>query len=215
MVCDDYSASVLARGVVPVVLLDSANSADDLARALLAGGLGVAEVTLRTTAAVEAIARLSTHPDLLVGAGTVLTSDQVDAVADAGARFIVSPGLSQTVITRARERGLTVMPGVATPSEIMTALDLGIDVVKFFPASVYGGISALEAFASPFRSMRFVPTGGITPENMTDYLRLPNVAAVGGTWMVKPSLIRDGEFDQITELIRAAVARVSEMRKAL
>lgn len=206
------SPAFLASGVVPVVVMDDAASAHTLADALLSGGLPVAEVTLRTPAALESIRAMAARPEMLVGAGTVLTDEQVDAAAEAGARFVVSPGLSRPVIRRARERGLTVLPGVATPSEIMDALDLGITLVKFFPASVYGGPSAVKSFGSPFSQVSFVPTGGVSADNMGDYLRLRNVAAVGGTWMVKPGLIHSGDFDRITQLSRDAVVRAGEIR---
>lgn len=204
--------SMYDAGVIPVIVLDHADAADDLAQSLIAGGLTAAEVTFRTDAAPDAIRRMSRYDDLLVGAGTVLTPEQVDLAADAGARFIVSPGLSVSVVQRAQERGLAVLPGVITPTEIMQALSLGLEVLKFFPASVYGGAHAIKSFASPFGGARFVPTGGVSVDNMGDYLALSNVAAVGGTWMVKPALISAGEFDRIAELSRAAVERAATLR---
>ncbi|MGY1643028.1 bifunctional 4-hydroxy-2-oxoglutarate aldolase/2-dehydro-3-deoxy-phosphogluconate aldolase [Geodermatophilus sp. SYSU D00703] len=191
--------------LVPVVVLADADRAEGLADALVAGGLRVAEVTFRTPAATEAIRRMAGHPDLVVGAGTVVRAEQVDQAADAGARFVVSPGLSPTVVARARERGVDVLPGVVTPSELIAALDLGIDTVKFFPAAQYGGVATLAALASPFPEVRFVPTGGISPANLPDYLALPNVPAVGGSWMVRPDLVDAGDFAAVTALTAQAV----------
>ncbi len=191
--------------LVPVVVLADARRAEGLAEALVAGGLHVAEVTFRTPAAAEAIRRMAEHPDLVVGAGTVLRPEQVDQAADAGARFVVSPGLSPAVVARSRERGLDVLPGVVTPSELIAALDLGIDTVKFFPAAQYGGVATLKALASPFPDVRFVPTGGVSPADLTDYLSLPTVPAVGGSWMVRPDLVDAGDFTTVTELTSQAV----------
>ena len=165
--------------LVPVVVLADAHRAEGLAEALVAGGLRVAEVTFRTPAAAEAIRRMAEHPDLVVGAGTVVRAEQVDQAADAGARFVVSPGLSRTVVARARERGLDVLPGVVTPSELIAALDLGIDTVKFFPAAQYGGVATLRALASPIPDVRVVLTGGISPGDLPDYLALRNVPPDG------------------------------------
>lgn len=194
------------RRIIPVVVLNDAESALPLADALLAGGLPVAEVTLRTPAGIEGIRRMAASGDLLVGAGTVLTTDQVDAAADAGARFIVSPGLSTPVVQRAAEHGLLVLPGVVTPTEIIAALDLGLTAVKFFPAGQYGGAATVKALSDPFRGVGFIPTGGISDANLADYLALPQVLAVGGSWMVKPDLIDNGDFASITSLTKAAVA---------
>src|ERR687894_2382498 len=166
--------------LVPVVVLADAHRAEGLAEALVAGGLHVAEVTFRTPAAAAAIRRMAAHPDLVVGAGTVVRAEQVDQAADAGARFVVSPGLSRTVVARARERGLDVLPGVVTPSEVVAALDLGIDTMKFFPAAQYGGVATLKALAAPFPGVRFVPTGGVFLPPPRDYLSLPPVPPVRG-----------------------------------
>jgi len=198
-------AEILSGRLVPVVVLADADRAEGLADALVAGGLGVAEVTFRTAAAPEAIRRMAKHPDLVVGAGTVVRADQVDQAADAGARFVVSPGLSPTVVARARKRGLDVLPGAVTPSEVIAALDLGIDTMKFFPAAQYGGVATLQALASPFPGVRFVPTGGVSLANLGDYLSLPTVPAVGGSWMVRPDLVDAGDFAAVTELTAQAV----------
>lgn len=210
---DEDVECLVAAGIVPVIVMESPDAADDLAQALIAGGLRAAEITFRTAAAGEAIARMSRYDELLVGAGTVLSSEQVDIVVDAGARFIVSPGLSASVVSRARERSVPALPGVVTPSEIMAALDIGLPLMKFFPAEAYGGVATLKAFRSPFGSVSFVPTGGVTEQNMDDYLRLPNVAAVGGTWMVHPRLIAAGAFDEIAERSRVAVAQAAAIRE--
>lgn len=193
--------------VVPVVVVDDAAQGVLVASALRDGGLPVAEVTFRTAgarAAIEAIAR--EVPDVLVGAGTVVTAAQVDEAVDAGARFLVSPGLSAAVVRRAQELGVSVVPGVATPSDVIAALDLGLDVVKLFPANVVGGPAAVTAFSAPFPGLRFVPTGGVSAANLLDYLALPAVLAAGGSWMVDAALVRAGDTAEITRRTREAVA---------
>jgi 2-dehydro-3-deoxyphosphogluconate aldolase/(4S)-4-hydroxy-2-oxoglutarate aldolase len=179
-----------------------------LGEALVAGGIPVAEVTLRTAAGLDSIAEMAKNPDLLVGAGTVITADQVDRVVEVGARFIVSPGLNPRVVERALEHGIDVVPGAVTPSEIMTALELGLTTLKFFPANVYGGPSALKALGAPFGNVSFIPTGGVSTTNIAEYLALKNVVAVGGSWMVPANLINDGEFDTIRQLCTDAVAAI-------
>lgn len=199
--------------LVPVVVLEDAADATPLADALVAGGIPVAEVTFRTAAAPEAIEALAGREDLLVGAGTVVTPQQVDRAVAAGARFIVSPGLLPEVVRRAQELDVAIVPGAVTPSEIMTALSLGLDTVKFFPANVYGGPSAIKALGAPFSQVKFVPTGGVSAENLDQYLSLPNVIAAGGSWMVKPSLFAEGDFRAVTELSRAAVAAAKKIKE--
>ena len=203
----------LSGRVVPVIVLADPDRAEDLADALVAGGLHLAEVTFRTPAAAEAIRRMAKHPDLVVGAGTVVRTEQVDQAADAGAQFIVSPGLSRTVVARARERGLDVLPGVVTPSEVIAALDLGINTMKFFPAAQYGGVATLRALAAPFPGVRFVPTGGVSPANLADYLSLPTVPAVGGSWMVRPDLVDSGDFAAVTALTAEAVRASADVSR--
>ncbi|MBE9927318.1 bifunctional 4-hydroxy-2-oxoglutarate aldolase/2-dehydro-3-deoxy-phosphogluconate aldolase [Cellulosimicrobium cellulans] len=196
--------------VVPVVVVDDAAQGVLVASALRDGGLPVAEVTFRTAgarAAIEAIVR--EVPDVLVGAGTVVTAAQVDEAVDAGARFLVSPGLSAAVVRRAQELGVPVVPGVATPSDVIAALDLGLDVVKLFPANVVGGPAAVKAFSAPFPGLRFVPTGGVSAANLLDYLALPAVLAAGGSWMVDATLVRAGDTAEITRRTREAVALVA------
>jgi 2-dehydro-3-deoxyphosphogluconate aldolase/(4S)-4-hydroxy-2-oxoglutarate aldolase len=205
----DVLSALGRHRLVPVVVLDDAARADPLAQALLEGGLPVAEVTFRTDAAAGAIARLARRGDMLVGAGTVLTADQVDLAVDAGASFVVSPGLSRSVVERCRERGVIALPGAVTATEIQAALELGITTLKFFPARASGGVEALKAVSAPFPGVRFVPTGGIDADDCAEYLRLPSVLAVGGSWMVPRKAIADGDFDRIRELTRAAVAAAS------
>ena len=204
---------LLATRIVPVVVLEDAADALPLAEALAAGGLPVAEVTFRTPAAGDAIRAMSARPGMMVGAGTVVRPEQVDEAADAGATFIVSPGLSAAVVKRARKRGLLVIPGAVTPTEIMAALDLGLTTLKFFPAKTYGGSSALKALGAPFQGVRFIPTGGVSVTNLAEYLSLRNVVAVGGSWMVDPALVRQGDFAAIRTLAAAAVAAAASVQK--
>jgi 2-dehydro-3-deoxyphosphogluconate aldolase/(4S)-4-hydroxy-2-oxoglutarate aldolase len=192
--------------LLPVVVLHDADHAAPLGAALLAGGLRCVEVTFRTDAATEAIRTLAKNPALLVGAGTVLTVDQVEQALDAGARFVVSPGFSPAVVRRCQKRGVPVFPGVATATEIQMALEAGVHTVKFFPAEQLGGAAMVKALSAPYRSLRFVPTGGVTSENLLGYLRLPSVLAVGGTWMVAAQLIKGERWDEVTALTRQAVA---------
>lgn len=198
--------AVLAYRIVPVIVLDDAADAAPLGHALVAGGLPVAEVTFRTAAAVESIRAMSAIDGLIVGAGTVVTPEQVDQAAEAGATFLVSPGLRADVVRRAQELGLPILPGAVTPSEIMAAQDLGLDTVKFFPANIYGGAAAIKALSAPFGSMRFVPTGGVGLANLSDFLSVKSIPAVGGSWMAPADLIRAGDFAAITRLAADAVA---------
>ncbi|SEE25989.1 bifunctional 4-hydroxy-2-oxoglutarate aldolase/2-dehydro-3-deoxy-phosphogluconate aldolase [Ruania alba] len=198
-----------AARLVPVVVLDDAASAAPLAEALVAGGLPVAEVTFRTSAAVESIRAVSARGDMLVGAGTVLTPEQVDAAVDAGASYVVSPGFSQAVVRRCLERGVLPLPGAVTATEVQAALAEGLDVVKFFPAETSGGAKAIKALAAPFGGLQFVPTGGIGPKNVAEYTAVSAVLAVGGSWMVPRDEIAAGNFDRVAELTREAVALVA------
>ncbi|GAA4682276.1 hypothetical protein Prum_053580 [Phytohabitans rumicis] len=191
--------------LLPVVVLQDAADAEPLAAALTEGGLRSVEVTFRTDAAAEAIRIMAENPDLLVGAGTVVTPAQVDAAVAAGARFVVSPGFSPRVVGYCQELGLPVYPGAATATEIQMALDAGLEIVKFFPAEQLGGAKMIKALAAPFRSVRFIPTGGVNTVNLPDYLALPSVFAVGGTWMVAPDLIAAGKWDEVTRLTALAV----------
>lgn len=191
--------------VLPVIALQDASLAAPLAEALLAGGLPIAEITLRTPAAVEAIAAAAAVPGFTVAAGTVLTAGQVDACVDAGARAIVSPGLDDAVISRSRERGVVVVPGVATSTEIQRALAAGCTDVKLFPAGLLGGPALIRALGAPFPQVRFVPSGGVSVDTASDYARLPNVVAVSGSWMVPADAVVS-DLARVTALARAAVA---------
>ena len=207
------SDEMFSARIVPVVVLHDAKDAEPLGRALIAGGLPVAEVTFRTAAAVESIRAMSAIEGLIVGAGTVLTPAQVEQAVEAGASFIVSPGLRRDVVFAAQTAGIPVLPGAVTPSEIMAAQELGLDTVKFFPANVFGGAAAIKALSAPFGSMRFVPTGGVSVSNLSDYLSLGCVPAVGGSWMVPVDAIREGAFAHVSELCVAAVAAAAAIRK--
>ncbi|XCP86635.1 bifunctional 4-hydroxy-2-oxoglutarate aldolase/2-dehydro-3-deoxy-phosphogluconate aldolase [Roseburia hominis] len=192
--------------IIPVVKLDDAEAAVPLAKALTEGGLACAEVTFRTNAAVESIRKMKKAcPQMLVGAGTVLSFAQVDAAIEVGAEFIVSPGLNPKTVRYCQKKNIPIFPGVATASEIEQALELGLDVVKFFPAEPNGGIKAVKALAAPYTMMQFIPTGGISPENVKEYLEFDRIIACGGTWMVKESLVKAGKFDEIKTLTQNVV----------
>ena len=201
-------------GVVPVVAIERAEDAVELGRALLAGGLPCAEITFRTAAAEDAIRRISSSlPEIIVGAGTVLTVDQANRAVSAGAQFIVSPGFNQKVVDWCLQNEIPVTPGVLTPTEIDMALDRGLNILKFFPAEAMGGIATLKAISAPYRGVKFIPTGGINQNNLADYLALPSVHCCGGSWLVKASLISAGKFDEITRLTQEAVSIVRRLRE--
>jgi 2-dehydro-3-deoxyphosphogluconate aldolase / (4S)-4-hydroxy-2-oxoglutarate aldolase len=204
----DVVASIAGLRLVPVVVVQDAKDAPFLAAALKAGGLGCAEITFRSAAAVDAIKAIADDPGMIVGAGTVLRPAQLEVALAAGARFIVTPGFSRDVVTLAREASVPVFPGVATPTEIQMALDEGVEVVKFFPAESMGGIGTLKALAGPFPMVRFIPTGGITAERLGAYLEVRSVLAVGGSWMVAPGLLAAGRFDEVQRLAAEAVTVV-------
>jgi 2-dehydro-3-deoxyphosphogluconate aldolase/(4S)-4-hydroxy-2-oxoglutarate aldolase len=204
---------VASLGVVPVVVIDERREARHLVEALSGGGLPCAEVTLRTPAAMGALEDMSAGEGFIAGAGTVLHAAQAKAAIHAGARFLVSPGLSREVVEVGREAGVPVLPGVATATEAMAALDLAVDVVKFFPARTLGGPAALRALAAPFASeLRFMPTGGIDADTLPDYLAIPEVIAVGGTWIASRELLNASAFDEITHRARDAVHAVTTAR---
>jgi len=194
-----------------VVVLDDAADAGRLGDALVDGGLPVAEVTFRTAAAADAIRVLADRGDILVGAGTILTPDQVDRAVAAGATFVVSPGLSRAVVERCREHGVLPLPGAVTATEIQAAMELGLTTVKFFPAGASGGARAIAALAAPFGGVTFVPTGGVGPDDLGEYLSIPAVAAVGGSWMVPRDRIRAGDFDEVRRLTAQAVALAQQV----
>ena len=202
----DVLSSLRAARLVPVVVLDDAADADGLAGALVAGGLPVAEVTFRTTAAQDSIRAMADRGDMLVGAGTVLTVEQVDQAVAAGASYVVSPGLSRAVVERCGEHGVLALPGAVTATEIQAAAELGLTTVKFFPAGTSGGAPAIAALAAPFAGVSFVPTGGVGPKNLGEYLGIAAVAAVGGSWMVPRDRVKAGDFDGIRTLTAEAVA---------
>ncbi len=193
-------------GVIPVVVLDDAKDAVPLALAMKEGGLPCYEVTLRTAAALDSISAIAALGDgeMLLGAGSVLTLDHCKDALAAGARFIVSPGLNTRVVEYCLERDIPVLPGCATPTEIMAAMELGLDTVKFFPANVYGGLGAMKALSGPFPGLKFVPTGGVSAGNLAEYLAAPFVRAVGGSWLCTKADVKAGSFDKITTLCRQA-----------
>jgi 2-dehydro-3-deoxyphosphogluconate aldolase/(4S)-4-hydroxy-2-oxoglutarate aldolase len=200
-------------GILPVVELAEVEQAAPLFKALSAGGLPAAEITLRSAAGLEAIRVLvRAFPDAFIGAGTVRDREAAAAVIDAGARFVVSPGTDPEVVALCRDRGVLPLPGVCTPTEIQAALRAGATLLKFFPAEPMGGVRWLKALAGPFREVRFVPTGGINIENLASYLELPQVAACGGSWMVAPSLIAKGDFARVRDLAAEAVALIAKVR---
>jgi 2-dehydro-3-deoxyphosphogluconate aldolase/(4S)-4-hydroxy-2-oxoglutarate aldolase len=198
--------------LVPVVAIEDAADAGALGAALVAGGLPIAEITFRTAAAEASIRTLAKQAGMLVGAGTVLNPDTAKRAVDAGARFIVSPGFNGKTVRYCLDNKVPITPGIATPSDIEMALDFGLNVVKFFPAEAIGGLKTLQAFAAPFGMMRFMPTGGITPDNVEKYLAFPKVIACGGSWMATKELIAGKQFDKITELTRDAVTRAQQVR---
>lgn len=200
-------------GIVPVVVLNDSKDAEPLADALCEGGLACAEVTFRTKAAAESIKIMSEkHPEMLVGAGTVLTVEQVDEAAAAGAKFIVSPGLNSEVVKYCLDKNIAITPGVVTPSEMEQAIELGLNIVKFFPAEPSGGLSMIKAVSAPYTMLKFMPTGGINPGNVKEYLKSDKIFACGGSWMVKGDLVDAGDFDKIKELTKEAADIVKEIR---
>ena len=200
-------------GIIPVVVLEDAKDAKPLAEALCAGGLPCAEVTFRTEAAEESIRIMASEfPEMLVGAGTVLTTDQVDRAVAAGAKFIVSPGLNPRIVKYCVEKGILITPGCSNASDIELALENGLDVVKFFPAEPAGGLNMIKALAAPYVNVKFMPTGGINAKNVRDYLAYNHIIACGGSWMVKADLIKNGEYDKITAMCKEAVEIVKESR---
>lgn len=200
--------------LIPVVVAPDSAAAGDLADALVSGGLPIAEVTFRTDAAEAMITAMSADARMCVGAGTVTTVDQVDRAAAAGAQFVVTPGLSHAVVKRCQDTGLPILPGVATATDIMSAVALGVDVVKLFPAEVLGGVALISAFAGPFPSVRFVPTGGVGPSQAERYLAHRSVLAVGGSWMVAADLLAAHDWEAVAERTRQAVDRVSTVGRA-
>ena len=201
-------------GIVPVVVIENIEDAVPTAKALLAGGIGVMEITFRTLCAKEAIARVKEEvPDMTVGAGTILDIIQVQDAISAGAEFIVSPGFSEEVVRRCKEAGVPVVPGCVTPTEIMAARRLGLSVVKFFPANLFGGIKAIRTLSGVFREMRFLPTGGVNEENLSEFAAEPCIAAIGGSWVCTAKDIREKQFEKITSLCKNAVEKIRAVRR--
>ena len=193
-------------GIVPVIKIDDARDAAPLAKALMDGGLPCAEVTFRTAAAKDAIAIIAReYPDMIVGAGTVLTKAQVDDAIEAGAKFIVSPGFNPEIVKYCQQKGCPIVPGINNPSGIEAALELGLKTVKFFPAEQSGGLEMIKAMSAPYGGVTFMPTGGVNPKNVNDYLAFNKIVCCGGSWMVKPDMIAAGDFDGIAKLVREAV----------
>ena len=200
-------------GIIPVVVLNDAKDALPLAEALCKGGLPCAEVTFRTAAAEESIKQMAkAFPQMIVGAGTVLTCEQADRAIGAGAKFVVSPGFNPKVTEHVLKQGVPMTPGVCTPTEIEAALQFDLDVVKFFPAEPSGGLKMIKALAAPYVGLQFMPTGGINAEIVRDYLKYDRIVACGGSWMVSGSLVKEGKFDEIENMVREAAAIVKEIR---
>ena len=209
----NVSETIQKMGVVPVVVLNDTKDAAPLAKALVEGGLPCAEVTFRTEAAEESIRIMtSEYPEMFVGAGTVLTIDQVDRAVAAGAKFIVSPGFDPEIVDYCIEKDIPVYPGCITPSEVAQAVKRGLKVIKFFPAEQFGGVSTIKALAAPYTGVKFMPTGGVSAKNLESYLSFDKIVACGGSWMVKGDLVKAGKFDEITELVKEAVQLVADIR---
>ena len=201
-------------GVIPVLEIDSAEHAKPLAEALLKGGLPVAEVTLRTEAALDSIRNIAREvPEVLVGAGTVITWEQAEAARDAGAQFLISPGMVEQVVIWAQGHEVPILPGAMTPTEMIRGINLGLDLFKFFPAEVMGGLRAIKAMSDPFPQLRFIPTGGIHLGNAAEYLQHEKIHAVGGSWMAKRQMIADGKLEEITRMAKQASDLVKQIRK--
>lgn len=203
-----YTERLGNNAVVPVVVLDDVKNAVPTAKALLAGGIDVMEITLRTAAALDSIKAVAREcPEMLVGAGTVVNVDQAKAVVDAGAKFIVSPGFDTKIVQWCIENDITVTPGCVTPTEIMAALQLGVNIVKFFPANVYGGLNAMKNLSGPFGEVKFIPTGGVNSQNIGEYTAEPFIHTVGGSWVCAKADIASQNFEKITALCKEAVAK--------
>lgn len=212
---NDVLQRIYEIGIVPVIAIDDADKAVPLAKALVKGGLPAAEVTFRTAAAEEAIRRIVAEvPEMLVGAGTVLTKEQADRAIAAGVKFIVSPGFNPEITKYVIDKGMLMMPGTATPGEMEQAMSMGLSVVKFFPAEQNGGVAKLKAVAGPYQNLRWMPTGGVNEKNLLDYLKFNKIIACGGTWMVKKDLIEAENWDEIERLTRQAVQTMLGFRLA-
>lgn len=205
----NINETIAKHKIVPVIKLNRAQDALPLAQALIDGGLPVAEITFRTAAAPESIAKVAAqYPNMLVGAGTVTNLTQAQQALDAGAKFVVTPGISRTVTEFCLKKGLPLFAGACTPGEIMTLLEYGLDIAKFFPCAQFGGLATIKALAGPFPQMHFMPTGGISSKNVLEYLAFGKIIACGGSWMVKEDLIDAGRYDDIRQMVAQAVALV-------
>jgi len=210
----NVTETIQKMGVIPVVVLNDAKDAAPLAKALCEGGLPCAEVTFRTDAAEESIRIMTTEfPEMFVGAGAVLTIEQVDRAVAAGAKFIVSPGFDPEIVDYCLEKEIPVFPGCITPSEVSQAVKRGLKVIKFFPAEQFGGVATIKALAAPFTGVKFMPTGGVNAKNLESYLSCEKIIACGGSWMVKGDLVKAGKFDEIKALVKEAVQLVEDIRK--
>jgi len=210
---EDFLKAAAERKIVPVVKLDRVEDAVPLAEALSNGGLPVAEITFRTSAAEESIRRVKkSFPEMMLGAGTVVNVEQAQKAIDAGAEFLVSPGTDCALIEFAQKNDIAIVPGACTPSEAMTLIHYGLTLMKFFPARQYGGLATIKSLAAPFPDMRFMPTGGVDMDNMKEYLSYDKILAIGGSWMVKSDLITSGKFDEIARLSKEAVDYANTLR---
>ena len=215
MMKNDVFAVLGNNPVIPVLVVENADHAVPMAKALVAGGLTALEVTLRTKSAIDVVERIANEvPEAIIGVGTVTRPEQFEQVKAAGAQFVVSPGLTPTLAQAAKDNEMPFLPGAVTASEIIMAMELGITDLKFFPAGTSGGPSALKGFSSVFSGVRFCPTGGVKPDNMQDYLSLPNVVTVGGTWLVSTELLESGDWDRITHLAHEAKTKAEAILPA-
>lgn len=213
---DEVLSRIERTGIIPVVVMKDKEKAGILGKILCESGLACAEITFRTEAAAETLRRMKKkYPDMLLGAGTVLTTEQVDAAVWAGASFIVSPGLNPDIVRYCQSKNITVIPGIATPGELELAWNLGLRVVKFFPAELSGGLAMIQAMGAAYTDMRFMPTGGISSENVCSYLSDSHILACGGSWMVKETMLEAGQYDELARLCKEAVALVQNGRTAV
>ena len=211
---DKMVEQISSMGIIPVVVINNVEDAVPLAKALVEGGLPCAEVTFRTAAAADAIREMSrAYPEMLIGAGTVLTCEQADTAIECGAKFIVSPGTNPITIKHCIEKGYPIIPGTCTPSDVETCLSFGLTNLKFFPAEQAGGVKMIKAMSAPYTQVRFMPTGGINVSNIKDYLDCKAVYACGGSWMVPADLVNKKEFDKICDLVKEAVKLLKEIRE--
>ena len=200
-------------GIIPVIEIDFAVHAAPLAEALFAGGLPVAEITLRTDAALESIRIIAREvPHVLIGAGTVINREQAEAAHEAGAQFLVSPGMVDEVVIWSQKNNIPFLPGAVTPTEMIRGINFGLNVLKFFPAETLGGLKAIKAMSDPFPQLRFIPTGGVKFENASEYLQMEKIHAIGGSWMAKRQMIADKKFDEITRMAKDASGIVKQIR---